>query len=412
MLPGSIAVAPAPAATSSPTYTLGKNMQGGVQLEFGPVSQNPNGAIVTITSSDPTRVLLSRSLSTLGTASINVAVPARESYTQLFYVQALEGEGEVRLRLLSGDTTREAATISLAPSWFGCATQGSTLLSFRPGQSHEATCSVRTMSPTSTPAGFRTLTLRPGLNDAPVRIWSTAPDVFTANSEPSDQSGIYRVILRAIAFGQGELRIEQPPGFGPVPDGSDVLPMQVLRAVLTSTCGTERAIEKDTQFTCSIAAAAGVNVTGVSENPALLLVSADPRTAGAFMLQALASSGTAELVFRAPGYQDLRIAVALRPTRMTLEGSSGVITLKNGAGANLSVALSGPARAGANITADLTATPAGIVAFEPARIKFEAGQQSVPVRIRATASGSTVIRLSAPEGISVSGTPIAVSVTQ
>src|SRR5439155_19455819 len=118
------------------------------------------------------------------------------------------------------------------------------------------------------------------------------------------------------------------------------------------------------------------------------------------------SFGTAEVVFSAPGYQDLRTAVALRPSEFFLSSSSSpptALTLRIGSLASLTVvmrtnfAVATP-RAGANIAVDLFTNPAGIVPLNPARVNFNGQPSSGQVQVRGTAVGSTLIRMTGPEG--------------
>ncbi|MCC7186900.1 MAG: hypothetical protein IT185_11700, partial [Acidobacteria bacterium] len=67
--------------------------------------------------------------------------------------------------------------------------------------------------------------------------------------------------------------------------------------------------------------------------------------------------------------------------------------------------------AGSRIFAAINATPTGIVAIDPASVVFSADQTAAILNIRGLAPGSAIISLTAPANVSVSATPIVVSVT-
>jgi hypothetical protein len=67
-------------------------------------------------------------------------------------------------------------------------------------------------------------------------------------------------------------------------------------------------------------------------------------------------------------------------------------------------------RAGANILVDIVTNPSGIVTATPSRLVFNGPQIAIDVQVKAMAPGSTLLRLSAPEGFLVPATPLAISV--
>src|SRR5207245_2345268 len=110
-----IIVTPTQSQAALPAYTIGKNLQGSTQIDLGASFANPNGAIVTLTSSDPSLLLLSRSSSTPGTGSAVVAITAGDHRTQVIYLQAI-GEGNATIQVSVNGSTLPAATVHIAPS--------------------------------------------------------------------------------------------------------------------------------------------------------------------------------------------------------------------------------------------------------------------------------------------------------
>jgi hypothetical protein len=419
-----ITVAPTRSEAALPVYTIGKNLQGSTQIDLGASFANPNGAIVTLTSSDPSLLLLSRSSSTPGTASAVVAAPAGDHRTQLIYLQAV-GEGSATIQAIVNGSTLPAATVHIAPSWVSC---GAEPISIPSGSTQTLSCFARYDAGSS--SQFQDLAARAGLADVTIGFASSDPNVFTVSpASLSLQSGGNQVTLHGVTPGAGALQVTPPSAFGPSPDGSETVAVTVVHPALTSSCG-EMALGKDTEVTCTVSAAAGT-VTATSQDPALLLISSDPKIAGSatatavsngqsvsFTLQGLGSYGTVEAVFTAPGYQALRVAVALRPSEFNLSASypSPPISLRIGGIATLSVAMRTPnyiatPRAGANIAIDLSTDQPGIVSLSPAHIVFNGPQSTGNVQVQGKATGSTLVRMAVPAGFLATGTPIAVSVT-
>lgn len=419
VVPGKITVAPSQPQLR--TYQLGKNLQGAVQINLGAPFPTSNPTVVTLTSADPERIRLSNNSSSLGSSSVDVTVPPGETWASI-YVQALAGDGEVILKATIDGTLKTVAQVKLEHSWVSCYLSRSEPVQI--GMTADAYCQLR-YSVDSSSMGFQNIRIRPE-TETTARISSAAPDVVALDSELLDfnQRISTSVYFRAISTGTSELRIEPPSGFSPAPDGSDKLPITVVQRSLGSSCGDSIAVGQDTQITCSLPS--GLTVTATSLNPQLVLISGDPRAVGAasinisnnLTIQALAASGTTEVILSAPGYLNTRIAVVLRRTQLSLNvpyNGQSTLTLRQGATTQLSVALresSGSLRTirpGANIFANLAAD-SGIVTFEPTLVNFGAESQ-VPVRLLGVTAGSTVIRMTGPPGVTIVGSPIVATVT-
>ncbi|MBN9658605.1 MAG: hypothetical protein J0H49_10535 [Acidobacteria bacterium] len=408
-----------------PSYALGRNLQAAVQLDLGANFSNPNGAIVKLTSSDPGRLLLSRSVATAGTAAVSVAVPAGQHRTQLIYVQAIE-VGDAVIQWTANDVTRTAARIQIAPSWVSCAPQGSLVA----GRNTPVQCSIRSAA---SPSNYLDqISPRTGLGDLNLGLESSAPEIFTVTPQSlSLEWGGAEAMLRGIAPGSAELRLTPPAGFGPSPDRSEILPVRVEVPPLSASRSVEMILCKDTQYTYRIPVPAGVAVTATSQDPSLLLVSADYKAPGDstavavsngssadLTLQALASSGTVEIVFTAPGYQEFRVAVRLRAAELywtNLPYSGTPISLRVGSSATLILGLRSmngqlTPRAGANLAVDVLVDRAGIVTLDPARVVFSGPESRGEVKIQGAAQGSVVLRIGAPDGFTASATPAVVAV--
>jgi hypothetical protein len=421
-----IRVGDAPGIPALPTYTLGRDLQGSLRVDLGTGVVGP--AVVTLTSSDPRRILLSRSATTPGNASVNLAVAAGDRYTQTFYVQALEGEGEVELRVSIEGQTRPVTLLRLVPSWFACSTSAGRI-DIVEGTTHDVQCSARFTDDTRQPVqSLSEIDLRAGFDDVTLNATTSSPGVFTVAPSAAvwTQRMVRNLTLRGLAVGEGELRIEQPAGFGPAPAESEVVRVRVVLRDLPARCSESLVVGKDMQVTCAFELREPVTITATSEDPALLLVSTDPRAVGAgaaaatgtavgFALQSLSAWGTVEVVFTAPGYRELRLPVVLRRADLFLD-TPMPLTLQAGSTVSLNVTIrvpgtyGGTLRAGANVPVEFSASPAGVIAIEPTRLTLTGGMTTPHLQVRGLAPGRAILSLAAPQEFVLSETPLAVVV--
>src|SRR5262249_30991107 len=97
---------------------VGKNLQVSSSVGLGTAAPAGTPLPVTITSADPTRVLLSTSATAPGRESITLGVAAGASSTSNFYVQALADAGAVRLTANAPGYAPESANVALQPAGF------------------------------------------------------------------------------------------------------------------------------------------------------------------------------------------------------------------------------------------------------------------------------------------------------
>ncbi|MCP4331016.1 MAG: hypothetical protein GY785_00045 [Gammaproteobacteria bacterium] len=112
----SINVNPMPAINLGNT-TVGDDLQIGLSGSLGLVAP-AGGVLVTLTSSDPTKVLLSNSRSSAGGASINVQVNAGSSFISTFYVQSLTDTGTVTITTTAPGYATDTSSVTSVPSGF------------------------------------------------------------------------------------------------------------------------------------------------------------------------------------------------------------------------------------------------------------------------------------------------------
>jgi hypothetical protein len=90
--------------------TVGQDLQVGLGGSLGAPAPAGNEQ-VTITSLDPTRVLLSTEATTAGVASLTLEVGAGQTTIPGFYVQALAGSGAVTLQTSAPGYATDTSTI-------------------------------------------------------------------------------------------------------------------------------------------------------------------------------------------------------------------------------------------------------------------------------------------------------------
>jgi hypothetical protein len=103
-----------PGIVVSDDLFIGQNLQVGGALalgEYAPVG----GLTVTLTSADPTRLLLSTSQTEVGSKSIEIKIPA-EGINAIYFLQALGNSGEVEYTATAPGFRSRAGVVKLAPS--------------------------------------------------------------------------------------------------------------------------------------------------------------------------------------------------------------------------------------------------------------------------------------------------------
>ncbi|HTA40914.1 MAG TPA: hypothetical protein VK789_00625, partial [Bryobacteraceae bacterium] len=185
------------------TFTVGKNLQALVNL-----TQNGTGTVsLTVTSSDPTKVLLSTDPKATGQASTSSPI---SSFSFVFYIQALADSGSATLTFSATGFKQQTATVNLAPGGFvfvngGAATGVKAPLSF--------SMTAAALAPPGTFLGPESL--RGGLAPVTLAITSSQPSVGTVTGpvvfNPGD--GYIGGTFTPSGTGVTNLTISQPPGF-------------------------------------------------------------------------------------------------------------------------------------------------------------------------------------------------------
>lgn len=391
---------------------LPSNMQQVVNI--APYAGNSAGVIATATSSDPTRVVVARNDSAVGGASTTVAIQAGSGGT--FFVQSMGVPGQAEIAVRVPGFPDQRWLVRIVPSWFAAYTERTEMSIGATGFASAGVAwagdSFSSMRPS----------LRPDLRPMTVRLTNSDPNIAVLSGDTittADGVGSPSVTVRALAEGATRIGVEQPPGFGPSPAASPVL--RVVRPKIILNCSDGIVLARDTQQTCFLNLPSGTVLEALSSDPEKLVVSANATAVGSgrqtingtsstpLTFQALAASGTVEVLLSAPGFESIRVPIVLRPTEIRAEPLT--LQIRRGEIGQLRLTLyTAPvgnqgarmvtARAGSNIQVGLAAVPAGIVSFDPASAKFDPGTQGAIVRVRGETTGAAVLRMTVPDGFS------------
>ncbi|HEX8435023.1 PKD domain-containing protein, partial [Archangium sp.] len=324
----SITVNPAPALSLS-SAMVGKDLVTSSNGSLAAPAPAGN-LLVTITSADPSKVLLATASGATGTSSITLQVGAGNSSIPTFYIYALDSSGTVQLTATAPGYANGTTPVTLRPSGFHISTGNfsTTALSADTG----VTIGTAMLDPT-TFANLGSQALRPGVS-ASVPITSSNATVGVITSSPVAFSpGEYQksTTFDPIGGGTTTLAITQPAGF------TAPSTKQQITATVTAPNITvyDETVGKDLQTSTYVslgtaAPTGGVAVTVTVADPTKALLSTSATSVGSssltfnlatggsstpsFYIQALAGSGTVQYTATAPGYTGKTGTITLRPS--------------------------------------------------------------------------------------------------
>ncbi len=404
---------------SNGEVSVGRNIQVALSLT---AEQRSSTGTAQVTSGDPARLVISRSSLTPGAASATVNV--QDGRVETIFLQALEGSGEVPLRVSLPGYAETVITVILRPSWLRLSRSGVTLT---PGERATLTVEAAYEAAGGDVAG----NLRPGLGTVSFGLRADRDGVVTGLPASGQLGADGRATFTITGAANGEVIL----GVDGTPLFDATSPSRFSRVVVAATspgrinvdCGG--VLGHDTQRECFFSGVSGLTVR--SEDPTKVLVSTDTGQPGraevtpgrnSFVLQGLAAVGTTELILNAPGYAETRFAVVHRPTYVALEGFSSApssFTIARGSRTSrtLALQLTPPygtltPRAGLQLPVTLTVEPAGIVKIDPASLAFGPARDSQTFTIEGLAVGAATVRMAAPGHPGSPLTTFTVRVTQ
>ncbi len=321
----SLAVAPYPVLAASgivaPDVTVGRNLETFATVKL-PQAAGESGVQFTVTSDDPSRLLLSAAQDRAGTATISLTVQPEHVNSPEFWIQGMADRGTVTYTVSAGSMGSAKGTVTLLPS------------------------AIMILGPSRVPR----FPMTPGGNAAKITIVSAALDsslkvsgeqpvagglqldVTLANSNPTaGKLGVSKVTLgggsstaityfKPAADGEASIAPVQPPGFTAPAQFASVI-MAVAKPGLAPV--SEVYLGKDLQMTATLALGeaappGGLQVTMTSSDPSKLLLSTKEDQVGSpsitltvpagrlvatYYLQGLGDSGIVTYDATAPGFR-------------------------------------------------------------------------------------------------------------
>ncbi len=346
------------------TPNIGKDLQSGEQIRLEQAA--PAGNLqVTFTSDDPARLLFSLNRLAAGSGSVTVPVNAGSEYpAQPVYYQALAATGTSTYSVTAPGYKKTTGTVNLTPSGLAFSEPSGYLTStfattLQEGEQQLGVRPIQLAAGTLNFAGYQEL--RGGLV-LPVELKSSDPLVGTVPATVNlDLSTVannaHRFPFTPLAGGTTTLTVTPPAGWS-VPSQYPNMVVTVTAAGLAFSQLRDTVIGRDLQTLASgvvldaPAPSGGVVVTLETDSQALLLtkngnalgtqivtfsIAEGGTNTSAVYIQALGSTGTANITLSAPGYQTKTVPITLAPSGMVVGQN---ISVQNTANANTLTGLS------------------------------------------------------------------------
>ena len=427
--------------------TVGENLQTTTNIRMNAPSP-PEGMVVTITSSEPSKMLFATSATMAGLSSIIINIPAGRTASADFYVQGLASSGVVSFSVRSpgfGDVT---GSVTLARSSFVVS-----------GPFGVGTDFFTTTGAASTSLNLRSTRLDASLNPVDpqavrggltveVAVASATPATGTITGSPVSFTGgvgTATAQFQPVSFGTSLISLTVPTGFTAAASGGTLtVTVRVPGLVIEDNVTVGNNLQASGTLLLGTPAPVGGLTVSLSSNSPNLLLSTTENGAGAssiniavnagqssavYYLQGRASSGTATYTANASGYQVRTSTVNLAPSGLMITGPFGIgfplsMTVAGGVRqATITTAILDPATnafvMGQALAGGLTLNiPLGnssnARASIPAQAVMNGGTSAVEVPVQPLSGGTTLISLPPPlAGFSLprTSTSLAVQVT-
>ena len=331
-----------PTGISASDVTVGQNLQTTTILTLNGAA--PSGGItVTLTSSDPAKLLFSRTATGTGTPSITLDIQEGRTTSPEFYVQGLGNSGVVTYSITAtGGFGSSTGNVNLRPSGFvlnGPFGLGANFLTTTGAANTDLTLFSALLSESlgivaeQQVRGGITVNVPVTSSNTAVGTITTSPVVFTGGSSSATTQ------FRPVGEGDTTITAATPAGFS-TPAAAASLTASVRRPALNVDDGL--VIGRNLQQIATVllgqpAPTGGLPVT-LTSNSGSLLLSTSATAAGSgsititvpvgqssanFYLQSLASSGTVTYSASAPGYTSRTASVGLAPSGIVIAGPFG-----------------------------------------------------------------------------------------
>ncbi len=424
-----VRVDPTPLISIS-NLTLGKDLQSTLSGSLG-LAAPPGGVVVTITSTDPSRVLLATADNVAGSASITRTVNAGSSFITTFWVQALVGTGTADIQASAPGYATDTSTITFNPSGF-IINNGNITTNTRAGN---VPVRVDASRLGATGGWAQTMELRGGLVvDVPVVSSNTG--VGTIVGSPAHFTGgnsFVNVSFDPVAQGTSTISLSPPPptGFSTPVDFQSITATVTLPTLSINNVTLGKDLQTSTSGSLGAPApAGGLDVTLTSADAARLLLSASQTAAGSasivlhvnagsssiptYYVQALDGSGTVQYTATASGYQTGSASATLHPSGFILNTNDFTtntfapnVTIRIDASrlspTNLHWAQTMEVRAGLTVPVTVTSSNTGVGTIVGSPVSFSGGDLFKNVAFDPQSSGTSTVSITTPTGFSTPG---------
>ncbi len=412
-------ITPAPAITFA-NQIIGDDLQTQTNGVLGAPAP-AGGVAVTVTSSNPTRLLVSDSTTTAGTASAVFNVTAGQAFFGTVVLQALDDSGTADVSISAPGYATQTATVTLQPSGF-------------------IINSPSVINTTTFAADTNVQLVSARLNPATL-AWAASQAVrggLTVNVVMSSSDANVGTIASPVAFNGGSVSANS--AFDPENAGTTVLSVaapagfqtptnfQSIDANVTGSSFnvSSAAVGEDLQLarTVSLQAAppSPVTVTLTSNDPSRVLLSTTATGAGSasvtyanvsstfvgqVFIQGI-SQGATTVTYAAPGYSSVDQSVSVDPSGFIINSPSAINTTTLSPDTNVQIvsarlnpttlawSTSQALRAGLNVTVNLTSSDTNVGTVSAAVLN--GGSTSANASFDPLNSGTTTLSVNPPAG--------------
>lgn len=437
-------------ALTASTFTVGRGLEASATVKLAQATES--GLTITLTSDDPSRLLLSEAPDKAGSATISVTILPRRIRTGQFWLQALADSGTATYTISAPDITAGKGTVKLVPSAIAIIGpyKSTTFKTTTHGQRSRIT--VVTVALDGSPDEQQVA----GGSKIEVTMANSNPNVGTLEPSKVTVDGgasVAEAYFRPVAEGETSITPVQPVGFSAPPEYAKVV-ASVAKPRLSLT--EDIYLGKDLQALCTVVLAepappGGTKVTLTSSDASKMLVSAKEDAVGAgsvsitiaegtrardYFLQALSDSGDVTYTAEAPGFLSRTATIGLTKAGFILtygsvapdEGQiknvlrkrdisderrfsasvsgakqrpiylavwSAYLARANGRAADISIQ---PPRAGVTPTVVLKSSDPAVGTMESQSLILKPGTFAAAVRFIPLSPGTTMISIDTPEG--------------
>jgi hypothetical protein len=411
--------------------TIGRNLQTSMNGSLSVAAPPVTGVQLTITSADPSRLLVSTSATAVGGASITVTVGGNQTFIPNFFLHALAGSGTAQFTTSAPGYATDTSTVTLTPSGFiinspsvintttfaanstvqiAAARLAPGTLNFQANQELRAGLAVNvSMSSSDTTVG--------SIVGSPV-TFAGGQGTASVQFDPANQ-------------GTSTLEVATPAGFD-APNNFRQITATVTAPAINGFSGGALRVGEDLQDTVnvslSVAPPSAVDITVTLASGAIARVSDTATVLGGttvvfpgvanttqrtLFLQGLLQ-GTTQVTVSAPGYATNTQTITVDPSGFIINGPTAINTTTFSANTAVQITaarlLPGTlvfqenetVRAGLTVPVTISSSNAAVGIITPNPLSFGPSVGTLNTQFDPLGEGTTVIEVTTPSGFDAS----------